>query len=43
MHVSHMLYATDLALLTNELRDMQLMLSQLAAYARNIHLIVNTC
>ena len=42
MHVSHMLYADDLTLLTNEPRDMQIMLSRLAVYARNKHLIVNT-
>ena len=41
MHVSHMLYADDLTLLTNEPRDMQIMLSRLAVYARNKHLIVN--
>ena len=40
MHVSHMLYADDdLTLLTNEPRDMQIMLSRLAVYARNKHLI----
>ena len=37
-----MLYADDLTLLTNEPRDMQIMLSRLAVYARNKHLIVNT-
>ena len=42
VHVSHMLYADDLTLLTNEPRDMQIMLSQLAVYARSKHLIVNT-
>jgi len=42
VHVSHMLYADDMTLLTNELRDMQIMLSRLAVYARNKHLIVNT-
>ena len=42
VHVSHMLYADDLSLLTNEPRDMQIMLSRLAVYARNKHLIVNT-
>ena len=42
VHVSHMLYADDLTLLTNEPRDMQIMLSWLAVYARNKHLIVNT-
>ena len=42
VHVSHMLYADDLTLLTNEPRDMQIMLSRLAVYARNEHLIVNT-
>jgi len=42
VHVSHMLYADDLTLLTNEPRDMQIMLSRLAVYARNKHLIVNT-
>ena len=42
MHVSHMLYADDLTLLTHEPRDMQIMLSRLAVYARNKHLIVNT-
>jgi hypothetical protein len=36
------LYADDLTLLTNEPRDMQIMLSRLAVYARNKHLIVNT-
>ena len=41
VHVSHMLYADDLTLLTNEPRDMQIMLSRLAVYARNKHLIVN--
>ena len=41
VHVSHMLYADDLTLLTNEPRDMQIMLSQLAVYVRNKHLIVN--
>ena len=35
-----MLYADDLTLLTNEPRDMQIMLSRLAV--RNKHLIVNT-
>jgi len=39
---SHMLYADDLTLLTNEPRDMQIMLSRLAVYVRNKHLIVNT-
>ena len=42
VHGSHMLYADDLTLLTNEPRDMQIMLSRLAVYARNRHLIVNT-
>ena len=43
VHVSHiMLYADDLTLLTNEPRDMQNMLSRLAVYARNKHLMVNT-
>jgi len=42
VHVSHMLYADDLTFLTNEPRDMQIMLSRLAVYARNKHLIVNT-
>jgi hypothetical protein len=42
VRVSHMLYAEDLTLLTNEPRDMLIMLSRLAVYARNIHLIVNT-
>jgi len=42
VHVSHMLYADDLTLLTNEPRDMHIMLSRLAVYARNKHLIVNT-
>jgi len=42
VHVSHMLYADDLTLLTNEPHDMQIMLSRLAVYARNKHLIVNT-
>ena len=38
-----MLYADDLTLLTNEPRDMQIiMLSRLAVYARKKHLIVNT-
>jgi hypothetical protein len=37
-----MLYADDLTLLTIEPSDMQIMLSRLAAYARNEHLIVNT-
>ena len=37
-----MLYADDLTLLTNEPRDMQIMLTRLAVYARNKHLIVNT-
>ena len=40
VHVSH-IYADDLTLLTNEPRDMQIMLSRLAVYARNKHLIVN--
>ena len=40
VHISHMLYADDLTLLTNEPRDMQIMLSRLAVYARNKHLIV---
>jgi hypothetical protein len=37
VHVSHMLYADDLTsnLLTNEPRDMQIMLSRLTAYARS--------
>jgi len=38
VHVSHMLYADDLILLTNEPRDMQIMLSRLAVYARSKHL-----
>ena len=38
----NMLYADDLTTLTNEPRDMQIMLSQLAVYARSKHLIVNT-
>ena len=42
VHVSHMLYADDLTLLTNEPRDMQILLSWLAVSARNKHLIVNT-
>jgi len=42
VHVSHMLYADDLTLLTIEPRDMQIMLSRLAVYARNKQLIVNT-
>jgi hypothetical protein len=42
VHVSHMLYADDLTLLTNEPRDMQIMISWLAVYTRNKHLIVNT-
>jgi hypothetical protein len=42
VHVSHMLYADDLTLLTNEPRDMQIMLSRLAVYAKNKHVIVNT-
>jgi len=42
VHVSLMLYADDLTLLTNEPRDMQIMLSRLAVYTRNTHLIVNT-
>ena len=44
VHVSHMhvLYADDLTLLTNEPRDMQIMLSRLVVYARNKPLIVNT-
>ena len=42
MHVSHMLYADDLTLLTYEPCDMQIMPSRLAVYARNKHLIVNT-
>jgi len=42
VHVSHMSYADDLTLLTNEPCDMQIMLSRLAVYARNKHLIVNT-
>ena len=37
-----MLYADDLTLLINEPCDMQIMLSRLAVYARNKHLIVNT-
>ena len=42
VHVSHMLYADDLTLLTNEPHDMQIILSRLAVYARNKHLIINT-
>jgi len=42
VHVSHMLYADDLTLLTNEPLDMQIMLSRLAVYVRNKHLNVNT-
>jgi len=42
VHVSHMLYADDLTLLNNEPRDMQIMLSRLAVYARNKHIIVDT-
>jgi len=42
VHVSHMLYADELTLLTNEPRDMQIMLSRLAVYDRNKHLIVKT-
>jgi len=43
VHLSHMLYADDLTLLTNnEPRDMQITLSRLTVYARNKHLIVNT-
>ena len=38
VHVSHMLYADDLILLTKEPRAMQIMLSWLAVYARNKHL-----
>ena len=34
-------YEKDLTLLTNEPRDMQIMLSRLAVYARNKHLIRN--
>ena len=39
VHVSHMLYADDLTLLTNEPCDMQIILSQLAVYTRNKHLM----
>jgi len=42
VHVSHMLYADDLTLLTNKLRDMQIILGRLVVYARNKHRIVNT-
>ena len=35
VHISHMLYADDLTLLTHEPRDMQIMLSRLAVYTRN--------
>ena len=42
VHVSHMLYADYLTLLTYEPRDMQIMLSRLGVYARYIHVIVNT-
>ena len=42
VHVSHVLYADDLTLLTNEPRDMQIMLSELAVYARNKLLNINT-
>ena len=34
VHVSHMLYADDLTLLTNEPRDMQIMLSRLSVHSR---------
>ena len=43
MHVSHMLYVDDLTLLTNDPRDMRIMLSWLAVYTRKKHLIVITC
>jgi len=42
VHVSRMLYADDLTLLTNEPRDMQTMLSRLTVYARGKQIIVNT-
>jgi hypothetical protein len=42
VHVSHMLYADDLTLLTNDPHAMQTMLNRLNVYARNKHLIVNT-
>jgi len=42
VHVSHMLNADDLTLLTNEPRNMQIVLSRLAVYARNKHRIVKT-
>ena len=35
VHVSHMLYADNLTLLTNGPRHMQIMPSQLAVYTRN--------
>ena len=37
-----MLYADDFTLLNNEPRAMQIMLSRLAVYTRNKHLIVDT-
>ena len=42
VHASQMLYADDLTMLTNDPRDMQIMLSWLAVYTRNKHLIVKS-
>jgi exonuclease III len=40
--VTHMLYADDLTLLSNEASSLQTMLSRLDVYARKKHLIINT-
>eukprot|EP00983_Pelagomonas_calceolata_P120841 1160743-Pelagomonas_calceolata.AAC.1 len=40
--VTHMLYADDLTLLTNEASVLQTMLCRLAVYARKKHLMINT-
>ena len=42
VHVSHLLYADDLTLLSNKPQQLQCMLNKLAIYARKKHLIVNT-
>ena len=42
VHVSHLLYADDLTLLSNRPEQLQCMLNKLAVYARKKHMTVNT-
>jgi len=42
LHVSHLLFADDLTLTSNDANDLQQMLHRLHAYAHKKHLIINT-